>query len=182
MCRRHGLILRIRHARGGPDAPGRQAERPAVAAAAGTTPADAAFEGHRIDLASNWEQAQACIVLRQAQVVECFRTSTGRGSGRGGHAAVRGRRVLVLLPPASLRAHLLRRAPAPVFDRGDWQNLTDYGFNDQLSSYITGGCYTYLAEHTNGVGAFYPGPTWAWAGVPYLNSGWDNRISSLYMA
>ena len=26
------------------------------------------------------------------------------------------------------------------FDRGYWQNLTDYGFNDQLSSYIVGAC------------------------------------------
>ena len=68
------------------------------------------------------------------------------------------------------------------FDRGYWQNLPDYGFNDQLSSYIIGGCYTYLAEHINGGGAFYPGPTWPWAGVPWMISGWDNRMSSIYMA
>ena len=68
------------------------------------------------------------------------------------------------------------------FDRGYWQNLTDYGFNDQLSSYIIGACYTYLAEHTNGGGAFYPGSTSPWVGMSWLIAGWDNRVSSLYMA
>ncbi len=161
---------------------GARPERPAVAAA-GTTPAAAAFEGHRIDLANNWEQAQACIVLRQAQIVECFRTlgqAEDRATAVTAQYAVAGYSCsspLRLFENSNYGGRQLL-----FFDRGYWQNLTDYGFNDQLSSYIIGACSTYLAEHINGVGAFYPGPKWAWAGVSYLIAGWDNRISSLYMA
>ena len=161
---------------------GARPERPAVAAT-GTTPAAAAFEGHRIDLAKNWEQARACIVLRQAQIVECFRTldqAEARAAAVMPQYAAAG---YSCSSPLRLFEHSYYGGRQLLFfDRGYWQNLTDYGFNDQLSSYIVGACYTYLAEHINGVGAFYPGPRWAWSGVPWLTSGWDNRVSSLYMA
>ncbi|MEA2900442.1 MAG: hypothetical protein QOH36_329 [Actinomycetota bacterium] len=157
-------------------------DRPTVPTPA-STPAAAGFEGHRIDLAKNWEQAQACIVLRQAQIVECFRTldqAEARATEVMPQYAAAG---YSCSSPLRLFEHSYYGGRQLLFfDRGYWQNLTDYGFNDQLSSYIVGACYTYLAEHTNGVGAFYPGPGSAWSGVPYLSSGWDNRISSLYMA
>jgi len=160
---------------------GARPERPAVAA--GSTPDAATFEGRRIDLAKNWEQAQACIVLRQAQIVECFRTLDQAEAQASAVMAQYAAAGYSCSSPLRLFEHSYYGGRQLLFfDRGYWQNLTDYGFNDQLSSYIVGACYTYQAEHINGVGAFYPGPGWAWSGVPYLISGWDNRMSSLYMA
>lgn len=67
------------------------------------------------------------------------------------------------------------------WDRGFWQNLSDYGFDDRTSSYIVGGCYAYLAEHADGGGWWYPGPTYPYAGEPAMYSGWQDTISSIYV-
>lgn len=65
------------------------------------------------------------------------------------------------------------------YDRGYWQNLADYGFDNQLSSYITGACYAHLAENTNGGGYWYPGYTGPNHGEPFLSAGWNDRVSSI---
>ncbi|MDQ6726808.1 MAG: hypothetical protein M3066_11675 [Actinomycetota bacterium] len=67
------------------------------------------------------------------------------------------------------------------WDRGLWQNVGDFGFNDQLSSYIVGACYVYLAEHDNGGGAWYPGVTSSYHPESSMVAGWDNQVSSLYI-
>jgi hypothetical protein len=143
----------------------------------------AAFEDHAIDLGANWEQAQACLVLRQAGLVECFRTlheAEDRAEALQPQLAAA---TYSCSSPLRLFEHSNYAGRQLLFfDRGYWQNLPDYGFNDQLSSYIVGACTTYLAESTNGGGAFYPGPRGAWSGVSWLAAGWDNRVSSLYMA
>jgi hypothetical protein len=141
------------------------------------------FEGHRIDLSTNWEQAQACVVLRQAGLVECFR-SLAKAQARGDAVTVQYAAAgYSCSSPLRLYEHSnYGGRQLMFFDRGYWQNLPDYGFNDQMSSYIVGACYSYLAEHTGGWGAYYPGPTSAWYGVSWLQAGWDNRVSSIYMA
>ena len=67
------------------------------------------------------------------------------------------------------------------YDRGYWQNLTDYGFNDQMSSYIVGACSSHLAENTNGGGYWYPGNTNAGSAVSYVGAAWNDRVSSIYI-
>jgi hypothetical protein len=67
------------------------------------------------------------------------------------------------------------------WDRGFWQNLWDYGFDNRTSSYAVGGCYAHLAEYADGGGWWYPGPTYPYAGEPVLRWGWDNVISSIYI-
>jgi hypothetical protein len=66
-------------------------------------------------------------------------------------------------------------------DRGYWQNLTSYGFNDQLSSYKTGVRGAHLAEHTNGGGSWYPGNTGVCISGGGMSSGWNDRVSSIYI-
>ncbi|MEA2686445.1 MAG: hypothetical protein QOE93_1640, partial [Actinomycetota bacterium] len=68
------------------------------------------------------------------------------------------------------------------YSRGYWQNLPDYGFNDQESSFIVGACSTYQAEHVNGAGAWYPGANAPNSGVPFMASSWSDRVSSIYIA
>ena len=50
---------------------------------------------------------------------------------------------------------------------------------NQASSYIVGGCYAHLAEHPDGGGWWYPGPTYPYAGEPAMS--WQDVISSIYI-
>jgi hypothetical protein len=60
-------------------------------------------------------------------------------------------------------------------------NLSNYGFNNVTSSYRVGGCDSYFYDYSSGGGLQYSGPTWAWSLSTLMNSGWDNRVSSVYI-
>jgi hypothetical protein len=166
--------------------------------AAERRPAIATFEGRQIDLAGDWGEAKACIVWRQAGVLECFRTEAAldakeeqlrggrppRGDAGGGTDDLTAARAYSWSPwcssPLRLYEHNWYSGRRLSFwDRGYWQNLADYGFNDSTSSYIVGACYAHLAEHPNGGGWWYPGPTYPYAGDPAM--GWQDVISSIYI-
>ncbi|MFL5962176.1 MAG: hypothetical protein ACJ757_04710 [Gaiellaceae bacterium] len=67
------------------------------------------------------------------------------------------------------------------YDRGYWQNLSTWGFDNQLSSYMVGACGVYLADFSNGGGSWYPGNTSAGHHEPGMLSGWNDRVSSIYI-
>lgn len=62
--------------------------------------------------------------------------------------------------------------------RGTWIDLTVYGFGSRTSSYVVGSCSTTFkdANYTT-----YPGYTGAGAASPSMSSGWDNRITRIYI-
>lgn len=143
----------------------------------------ATFEGQSIDLSTNWNGAKACIVLLRADVVECFRSLAGAEARVSAVTTLAAGYGYTCSSPLRLFEHnTYGGRQLMFFDRLYWQNLTDYGFNDQMTSYQIGACYSYLAEHVNGAGAFYPGPTSPWSVVPWPAAGWDNRVSSIYIA
>ena len=144
-------------------------------------PAIATFEGRRINLAEDWGDATACLVWRQGGVLECFRSEEAldaleaRLAPRRATTAASSDGQLLAASPYSCWSSLRlyehnwyggRRLS--FWDRGFWQNLSLYGFDDQDSSYIVGGCYAHLAEHPDGGGWWYPGPTYPYAGEPVL--------------
>ena len=154
----------------------------------------ATFEGRQIDLAGDWGEAKACLVWRQGGVMECYRTEAALDAREAQLGA--GRRAQAGESPTAARSFydFSWSCSSPLrlyeynwyggrrlsfWDRGYWQNLGDYGFNDQTSSYIIGGCYAHLAEHANGGGWWYPGPTYPYAGEPVM--GWQDVISSIYI-
>lgn len=156
-------------------------------------PAIASFEGRRINLADDWGDATACLIWRQGGVVECFRSAEALDAFA---AQLTSRRPAA--PPSTDDGRLLAASSYSCssslrlyqnnwysgrqlwfWDRGYWQNLYLYGFDDQLSSYIVGGCYAHLAEHPDGGGWWYPGPTYPYAGEPVM--GWQDVISSIYI-
>jgi hypothetical protein len=155
-------------------------------------PAIALFEGRRINLAEDWGDAKACLVWRQGGVLECFRSVEAldaleaRLAPRRGVTAPSSDGSLLAASSYSCWSSLRlyehswyggRRLS--FWDRGYWQNLYLYGFDDQASSYIVGGCYVHLAEHPDGGGWWYPGPTYPFAGDPVM--GWQDVISSIYI-
>lgn len=156
------------------------------AATASPTPAPARFEGQTIELAQGWGEAQACLVFQQAGIVECFRDRAGL------QAREQQLTRFGVLPPVSIAAACsspLRLytdiyyggRELDLYDRGYWQNLSAWSFDNQTSSYRVGGCSVHLAENANGGGSWYPGSTSAGSWEPFMLSGWDNRISSVYL-
>ena len=162
----------------------------------GRGPVIATFEGRDIDLSGDWGEARACLVWRQGGVVECFRTpqaldartaQLSRERGRPDPSSSDGEVTAFSSGSCSGALRLFDYSyyggrQLSFWDRGYWQNLWDYGFDDRTSSYAVGGCYVYLAEHGDGWGWWYPGPTYPWAGEPVMQWGWANVISSIYIA
>ncbi|WP_439673453.1 hypothetical protein [Embleya sp. MST-111070] len=84
-----------------------------------------------------------------------------------------------------MRAHRLEQHPAGAdsstrSDRGFWQNLNSYGFDNTMSSYRTGSCAAHLAENNGGGGFWYPGNTNAYAYEPVVSAVRNDRVSSIF--
>lgn len=156
------------------------------------------FEGRPLDLSRSWGEAQACLVWRQGGILECFRTSEELDARAADLSPERMR------PPTETETSTTDSFAAysswscssslklfdytwyggrqlSFWDRGFWQNLWDYGFDERTSSYIVGGCYVQLALHHDGGGLRYPGPTYPYAGEPVMYSTWPNAVSSIYI-
>jgi hypothetical protein len=156
-------------------------------------PAVADFEGHRLDMAGDWGAARACLVWRQGGVVECFRSAAAMeqrsrqlSSGRGVQAQTGTAALSASSFSCSSSLSLYDYGgyggrQVSFWDRGYWQNLGDYGFDNSASSYIVGGCYSHLAEYRDGAGWWYPGDTSPYHGEPYMSASWNNRVSSIYI-
>lgn len=56
------------------------------------------------------------------------------------------------------------------------------GIDNQTSSYKIGACGATFYENASLGGAMYPGSTSANASSTSMNSGWDNRVSSIWIA
>lgn len=156
------------------------------APAAGGTPFEpqssvATLEGQTIDLSQGWGEAQACLVISHAHPIECFRDHDGlyaRERELAGSASL----LASCSSPLRLYAEIYYGGrELALYDRGYWQNLSTWSFDNQLSSYKVGACGVRLAENAFGGGSWYPGSTTAGSWEPFMLSGWDNRISSIYI-
>jgi len=68
-----------------------------------------------------------------------------------------------------------------ILDRSLWINLSSYGFDNRTSSYKVGACSSYFAENSSGGGSWYPtSATEAWDQDSSMQTGWNNRVSSVY--
>lgn len=65
-------------------------------------------------------------------------------------------------------------------DVGYWQNLSTWGFNDQMTSWRNDTyCAVYAAEGNSGAGSWLT--LAARSSSSYVGSTWDNRVSSIYI-
>jgi hypothetical protein len=153
----------------------------ASGAAGSASPSLALFEGRTIDLSQGWEQAQACLVAPGAGIAECYRS---REALHAREAQLVGSSLMLAACSSPLRLYAdiyYGGRELALYDRGYWQNLSTWSFDNQLSSYKVGACGARLAENANGGGAWYSGGTSAGAWEPFMLSGWDNRVSSIYI-
>jgi hypothetical protein len=150
----------------------------------------AVFEGREINLADDWGEATACLIWNDAGVVECFRTEevldarvaqieqglgldVGSESGRSSWCSG----YIRLYDGTNYTGSLLY-----LRDRVQWLNLSGYGFSDRTSSFTISACAAYFADDDWGGGSWYPtSGTEAWDVAPFMASGWNNRVSSVYI-
>lgn len=146
----------------------------------------ALFEGKPIDLSKGWGDARACLVAHGAGVVECFRDQAGLVARESQLQAQIASSPELAATTCSSPLRLFADASyggreLDFYDRGYWQNLSSWSFDNQLSSYRVGACGVYLADYVNGGGSWYPGNTSAGHDEPTMLSGWNDRISSIYI-
>lgn len=160
-----------------------------VAVASPRTPdpppgAVALFEGSTLDLSRSWGGATACAT--DGRTVHCFRTEAAMTAhlrhdrptgGAEGTAQVSCTSSLRLYDGTGYGGQVLA-----ITARYLWINLSTYGFDNRASSYRVGACPAYLAESSSGGGAWYPGDTSAGRQSWSMAVGWNNRISSAYLA
>ncbi|MER7759816.1 hypothetical protein [Streptomyces sp. NPDC097619] len=150
----------------------------------------ARFEGRTLDLSGDWGEAKACLIRRSAGTVQCFRTVAELTAKEAELTALAGRTTAAggALAACSSPVRLYEHGQfwtggggrvLSFWDRGYWQNLGNWDFNDNMSSYKVGACTAHLAEHNGGGGYWYPGNTGPWAEEGVLRSGWNDRVSSI---
>ncbi len=67
-------------------------------------------------------------------------------------------------------------------DRLQWINISAFGFSNRTSSFKIGPCSSYLADYNWGGGSWYStSATQAWDVAYVMASGWNNRVSSVYI-
>lgn len=150
-------------------------------AAGDARPGLAMFEGRVVDLSRGWGEARACAIFQAQEPAECFRdVATLRARER--EFVSTANELAACSSPLRLYADGgYGGRELSFYDRGYWQNLGTWSFDNQLSSYKVGACGVFLAENANGGGSWYPGSTGAGHWEPSMQSGWDNRISSIYV-
>lgn len=181
-----GLAIPVQSAWSGEQAAPAEADaiyHEAAPALSNEGPETAFFQGRRIDLTKGWGRARACLALPLKTL--CFRSSAALDRRLAREMIKTDGKVQ---PQAScssalqLFQHTLFGGRRLVFyGRGYWQNLGAWGFNDELSSYSVGRCSVHLAEHNYGHGYWYPGNTGAGSSEARMRSGWNDRVSSIYI-
>lgn len=162
---------------------------PALAVEDQPGPGLAIFEGEILDLSEGWGDAQACVVWDNDHGVECFRSEAelvARIAVRESSQTMTSGDVTVASScSSSLRLYDGTSFTGQVlylYQRSTWINLSNYGFSNRTSSFIVGACSTYLADYSNGGGSWYPTSlTTAGSSATYMTSGWNNRVSSVYI-
>lgn len=156
---------------------------PAGAAAAGdTAPPDviASFEGRKINLAEDWEDAQACVLAPDG--ARCYRTEAEMDDAEGPMPQPGG--VVALAECSSkLRLYDGTSYGGTVLElqtRSVYHNLASSGFDNRTSSYKIGACSARFYDTTTG-GTQYPGNTNANVWASSMSSGWNNRVGSVYI-
>lgn len=149
----------------------------------------ALFEGRVIDLRDGWAEAQACIVTDSQELAHCFSSEQELLAAMRTTEALT-QSVLQQVAAASACSSSLRLydgtnytgAVLYLSTRTTWINLSSYGFSDKTSSFKVGACSAYLADSSNGGGDWYStSATTAGKVAATMLSGWNNRVSSVYI-
>lgn len=142
----------------------------------------ATFEGRTINLAQSWGAATAC--TSDGVTTQCFRSVEEMDTSVAS-AVTTGSVVALATCTTALRLYSGTSYSGTVLQlssRLSTINLSTYGFDNITSSYQVGACGSTFYDGASGVAPTYPGPTGANAASASMLTGWDNRVSSVYIA
>jgi hypothetical protein len=150
----------------------------------------ATYKGRTIDLRNGWGTATACLVSSTGTT--CFDTEKELDaqlaltapvldeavvSGfRSAAAAVSCASSLRLYSGISYTGSVLA-----IIDRYTIVNLASLGYSNVTTSFRVGACAVTMWDGTTGNGAVYPGNTSAGAVAASMATGWNDRVSSVYL-
>lgn len=164
---------------------GGQVPRPAGAESA----AFASFNGTTIDLRVTWGTATACHT--DGRTTQCYRseremdTALGvAGTPTGSAGLVRGPAAALAACSSSVRLYSGTSYTGSVLSfttRFTFINLSTYGYDNVTSSYKVGACSSSFYDGVAGTGSVYPGNTSANVQYPSMVTGWNDRVSSIYI-
>jgi hypothetical protein len=149
----------------------------AHAAVKADAPVLATFEGKTINLATGWGAATACV--QRANGTVCYRTEAELDQ----QLATEPPTMVAAVCSSSVRLYRGAGFTLTVLaltTRQTVLNLSNYGFDNDTSSYKIGACSAGLYGAPS-LGSPYPGSTAANASAANMVSGWDNTISSVYI-
>ena len=165
---------------------------PATAPVKGISTDDslATYQGRTIDLSKGWGTATACLVTStgttcfdsekeldaQLAVVAPTLDEAVVSGFRSAAAAVSCGSSLRLYSGISYTGSVLA-----IIDRYTVINLASLGFSNATTSYKVGACAVTMWDGTTGNGAVYPGNTSAGAVAASMATGWNDRVSSVYL-
>jgi hypothetical protein len=149
------------------------------------------YHGQTIDLSVSWEGAQACAFVEGD--ANCFDSEEemnafyGWGDEGVGSKAGQAEGGVSLLSNCSSPVRLYAStfyngATIALYAQGSYLNLSAYGFDNVTSSYKVGACWSAFYDGSGGAPPTYPGSTLAGSSATSMVAGWDNRISSVYIA
>ncbi|HEY0519882.1 MAG TPA: hypothetical protein VGC84_10360 [Ilumatobacteraceae bacterium] len=170
-----------------------------ASAAPDTTPnaSIASFYGGQIDLRRGWGDATACST--DGVATQCFRTEKELDGYLATQAAAAsleadatqalatGDVTIAAAAPCATNVRLYSNtffggSVLAVAIRDQVVNLSTWSFSNITSSYQIGQCPATFWDLANAGLPSYPGGTLAGASATVMWSGWDNRISSLYIS
>ena|SRR6478752_213889 len=143
----------------------------------------ATFEGDLIALADGWGEATAC--TSDDSGTRCYRTETEMDESESPGQRARGDVSPLAVCSTSLRLYSATSFGGSVLQlstRSSYLNLSSYGFDNTTSSYQIGACSALFFDGANGGAPTYPGATGAGASATSMSAGWDNRVSSVFIA
>jgi hypothetical protein len=142
----------------------------------------ASFEGTTINLQDGWGAARAC--TSDGVVTTCYRSEAALD--RATAVAAQSIEMTPLAACASsLRLYRSTSYGGSVLQltaRGTFINLSSFGFSNDTSSYRVGACSASFYDGSSGGAPTYPGSTSANASATSMVTGWDNRVSSIYIS
>lgn len=146
----------------------------------------ASFEGGWANLAQGWGEATAC--TSDGVTTECYRTEAEMDAANTPLVGATSRSLTIVPLLACVSSLKLYRSTSftgavlQLTSRGTYTNLSTYGFDNDTSSYQVGACTSYFYDGASGGTPLYPGTTTANSSAASMLTGWDNRVSSVYIA
>lgn len=144
----------------------------------------ASYNGGTIDLSQGWGTATICVVA--ASGTNCFANLHEYQAWFASTSTASAALSSATTSSCSSGFQLFENIDYGgreliIYDESIWINLSDYSFNDTVSSYEVGACAVSMTDGAYGSGNVYPGATSPYSDVSWIGSTWNDRVSSVYV-